>query len=142
MRRIRRGVTDQAERSARIWSTVTALDAVARASTVMVYRSIPGEPDTAPFIEWCRARGVLVVVPEDGPDPRTLDVVIVPGLAFAPDGHRLGQGGGWYDRFLTGVGEHCETIGVGFSEQVLDRLPVEAHDVVLDRVVSDTDIVR
>ena len=118
------------------------IEAVVRATSVMAYRSIPGEPDTAPFIEWCRAKGSRVVLPEDQPDAASLDVVIVPGLAFTADGHRLGQGGGWYDRFLSGLGDRCETIGVCFAEQILSEVPVEAHDVVLDHVVSDAGIVR
>jgi 5-formyltetrahydrofolate cyclo-ligase len=72
-------------------------------------------------------------------DPATLDVVVVPGLAFTPDGHRLGQGGGHYDRFLTRVRPGCLTIGVCFREQLVAELPVEAHDVPLTAVVTDAD---
>jgi 5-formyltetrahydrofolate cyclo-ligase len=114
---------DQAERSELIWATVRALDVVDAAATVMAFTSIAGEPDTARFIEWCTARGKRVVVPEDRPDP---------GCA------RLGQGGGWYDRFLAAVREDCTAIGVGFDAQVLDALPVESHDVRLDVIVTES----
>lgn len=83
------------------------------------------------------------MVPEADPsapmpaDPRSLDVVIVPGLAFTRAGDRLGQGGGWYDRFLGEVGDGCTTIGVGFAIQVLDELPVVEHDVRLGVVVTE-----
>ncbi len=105
----------------------------------MVFDSIPGEPSTAPFIEWCRSEAKTVVLPEDDPppDPQTVDVVIVPGIAFTAAGDRLGQGGGWYDRFLLRVRPDCVTIGVGFEPQLVDRLPVEPHDVRLDLVVTD-----
>ena len=82
---------------------------------MLVFETIPGEPETAPFIEWCRVNDVAVAVPDDEPDPSWPDVVIVPGLAFTAAGDRLGQGGGWYDRFLAAVRPECVTIGVGFD---------------------------
>ena len=63
--------------------------------------------------------------------------MIVPGTAFTPDGHRLGQGGGWYDRFLPRLRPDCLKVGVGFAPQLVDHLPVEPHDVTLDLVVTD-----
>ena len=51
--------------------------------------------------------------------------------------HRLGQGGGWYDRFLRTLRPDCVTIGVAFAPQIVDVLPVEPHDVQLDMVVTD-----
>jgi 5-formyltetrahydrofolate cyclo-ligase len=138
MRTVRRALDDQPSRSERIWTTVRGLDAVAQAGTVMVFTSIAGEPDTAPFIAWCVERGKRVVVPEEQPDPSVVDVVIVPGVAFTPDGARLGQGGGWYDRFLAAVRPDCTSIGVGFDAQVVDVLPTEPHDVPLDGVVTES----
>jgi len=135
---MRRALPDQTGRSERIWATVQGLDAVTRAGTVMVFTSIAGEPDTAPFIAWCAARGKHVVVPEEQPDPTAVDVVIVPGVAFTPDGGRLGQGGGWYDRFLASVRPDCTSIGVGFDAQILDVLPTEPHDVALHSVVTES----
>jgi 5-formyltetrahydrofolate cyclo-ligase len=137
MRAMRRAIEDVDERSAVIWERVGALDAMRSAGRVMVFTSIPGEPDTAPFVEWCATQGKETVVPEDEPDSIWPDVVIVPGLAFTPSGERLGQGGGWYDRFLAGRRDGCLAVGVGFREQLLDAVPTESHDVVLDVVVTD-----
>ena len=139
MRALRRALPDREERSHRLWEQVQALPALAVAKVVMVFDSIPGEPETAPFIAWCLEQGKTVHRPEDEPpsDPRTIDVVIVPGTAFTRDGHRLGQGGGWYDRFLRTVRPDCVTIGVAFAPQIVDKLPVEPHDVQLDHVVTD-----
>jgi 5-formyltetrahydrofolate cyclo-ligase len=138
MRTMRRALPDQTDRSARIWATVEGFDAVVRAGTVMVFTSIDGEPDTVPFIAWCTEHGKRVVVPEEQPDPTAVDVVIVPGVAFAPDGARLGQGGGWYDRFLVSVRPGCVSIGVGFDAQVVDVLPTEPHDMPLDSIVTES----
>lgn len=103
----------------------------------MAFDSIPGEPETAEFVLWCRERGITVVMPEEDPDPTSLDVVVVPGVAFTTAGERLGQGGGWYDRYLPRLRSTCLTVGVGFAEQVVDSLPTEAHDVMLDSVITD-----
>jgi len=58
--------------------------------------------------------------------PTTEDLLLVPGLAFSPDGCRLGRGGGFYDRFLAGC--PAATLGVCFRQQILPSLPMAAHD--------------
>ena len=74
---------------------------------------------------------------EDMVDPEvedTFDLVLVPGLAFDCDGRRLGYGGGYFDRFLQ---KHPQLyrIGIGFREQMVDRLPVEDHDIAMDEIL-------
>lgn len=65
-------------------------------------------------------------------------VFFVPGLAFDVAGARLGQGGGWYDRVLQGKSPGALCIGVGFDEQLAHGLPCEAHDVLMDFIVTPT----
>ena len=144
MREMRRALAEPEALSERLWSHVRALPEVSAARTVMVFDSVPGEPITAPFIDWCRSQGKTVTLPEDDPaiEPRLLDVVIVPGLAFTPDGDRLGQGGGWYDRFLPRLRTDCVTVGVGFAPQLVAALPTEPHDIPLALVVSDDAVHR
>ena len=78
----------------------------------------------------------------DGP-PVTLDdvgLVLVPLLAFDSHGNRLGSGKGFYDRFLAknpGLAERGAIMGVGFSAQEVDHLPVEPHDYRLHGVVTE-----
>ncbi|MGB3377742.1 MAG: 5-formyltetrahydrofolate cyclo-ligase [Allopontixanthobacter sediminis] len=65
--------------------------------------------------------------------------VFVPLIAFTEDGHRLGQGGGYYDRWLAA---HPDVIavGLGWDMQLIGNLPAEAHDKRLDAVVTPTRI--
>ena len=143
MREMRRALAEPEALSERLWSHVRALPEVVAATTVMVFDSVPGEPITAPFIGWCRSQGKTAALPEDEPaiDPRLIDVVIVPGLAFTVAGDRLGQGGGWYDRFLPRLRADCVTVGVGFEPQMVAALPTEPHDVRLSVVVTDRGVV-
>lgn len=70
-------------------------------------------------------------------DPSVFDIVIVPGLAFTSDGRRLGQGGGYYDRYLPRLRADCVTVGVCFHEQLVESVPGETHDQRVGRVVTD-----
>ncbi len=142
MRALRKALPDQEERSERLWRHVRSLEVVQQATSIMVFTSVNGEPRTTAFNEWCRSNGKAVAVPEDDPVPDAafIDVMIVPGTAFTAAGQRLGQGGGWYDRFLPGRRTDCVTIGVCFEPQLVDRIPIESHDVVLDLVVTDAGV--
>ncbi len=67
--------------------------------------------------------------------PQDVSVWIVPGLAFTRSGKRLGYGGGWYDRLLAATAKNALKIGVAHEFQIVDDLPSEQHDILLDRVV-------
>ena len=69
--------------------------------------------------------------------PFVPDFVLVPGLAFSRDGHRLGRGGGFYDRLLAGRARDAVKVGVCFALQLHEAIPSEVHDVVLDAVITD-----
>lgn len=87
-------------------------------------------------------KGVLGI-PEPKADPtrrvrpRQLDCVLVPGVAFDKHQNRLGRGAGFYDRFLKRVPKHTSKVGLGFSFQIVPRIPTETHDVRLDAVITD-----
>ncbi len=77
--------------------------------------------------------------------PEDIDLMIVPAVAFTDDGIRLGQGGGYYDRFLNALAAKNKapyTIGVCYDFQMYSALPVEKHDYAVDCVlcvcVTDT----
>lgn len=62
------------------------------------------------------------------------NVVLVPALALDAQGHRLGTGGGWYDRVLSG---EVVSVGVAFDFQILKEVPTEVHDQNMNFVWSD-----
>ena len=71
----------------------------------------------------------------DGPvadDPHAL--VLMPGMAFDPKGHRIGYGGGFYDKFLAAEPEH-PTLALCYDFQVLEKLETEEFDIPVDQVL-------
>jgi 5-formyltetrahydrofolate cyclo-ligase len=71
--------------------------------------------------------------------PDDLDLVIVPGIAFDRQGNRLGFGGGFYDRFLAQCA--ATTVGLAYAFQVIDAVPAENHDVQMDGVVTEGEVI-
>lgn len=69
--------------------------------------------------------------------PDTFDLVLVPGAAFTANGDRLGRGGGFYDRLLSSPGFRAFKVGVCFSRQIMESLPLEQHDQRVHRVVTE-----
>lgn len=70
-------------------------------------------------------------------DESYIDVTYIPGVAFDDDGRRLGYGGGYYDRFLGRLRGDCKKIGICYDFQIIDKVPVEKHDILMDEVVSN-----
>ena len=79
---------------------------------------IPAPPDTAPTLA-----------------PAELDFIIVPALTYDFDGHRLGYGGGYYDRYLSGL--PAFTAGLARERLIKDSLPVEPHDIAVKCVITE-----
>lgn len=134
------------------------------ADNILIYHSMPDELQTLDFIrKWHtrkrfflpRVAGVnLELLPyspdglESGAygiaeptganpvDPQTMELIIVPGVAYDRRGNRLGRGKGFYDRLL---GEtHATTIGVAYDFQLLDELPTETHDTPVHIVITES----
>lgn len=68
--------------------------------------------------------------------PRSVDLAIVPGLAFDGKGNRLGRGKGYYDKFLAGLRRDTPKIGLAFKFQVVRRLPALSHDQPVTKVLT------
>ena len=139
-------------------------DAYKNAKTIYGYLPYNQEVRTVPMLEQAMRDGKRVAVPKcygdemkfiyledlskvekgyanipepiaDGPiaeDPTAL--VLMPGLAFDPEGHRIGYGGGFYDKFLSAEPGH-PTLALCYAFQMLPRLETEAHDIPVDTVL-------
>ncbi len=134
------------------------------AKTLYMYLPYNQEVRTVPVLEKAIADGKAVAVPKvygdtmrfiyltdlsqvapgcmgipepvaDGPvanDPTAL--VLMPGLAFDRDGHRIGYGGGFYDKFLAAEPGH-PTVALCYDFQVVENLPLDEFDIPVDRVL-------
>lgn len=150
--------------SADIIAQVEALPAFAGASTVLAYWSMADEVQTHEAVaRWSASKRVLLPVVvgdglvlrqygagsmmpgyrgilEPGPDsaaaaPEEVELAIIPGMAFDVEGHRLGRGGGYYDRLLPQL--RCMKLGVCYDCQFLASVPCEKHDCKVDKVVTN-----
>lgn len=65
---------------------------------------------------------------------------VVPALAFARDGHRLGYGKGFYDRFLANF--HGTSVGLSYSALLLCEILHEKHDIPLDMIITESEVLR
>ncbi len=82
-----------------------------------------------------------ILHPADGPS-LTPDLVLVPLVGFDATGHRLGYGGGYYDRTLAALSPRPVTIGVAFELGRLGTLQPKPHDVALDWIVTEAGMAR
>jgi 5-formyltetrahydrofolate cyclo-ligase len=71
-----------------------------------------------------------------------IDVVVAPGLAFDREGHRLGYGGGHYDRYMNELRPDAVRIGIAFHPLVVPNVPHGSDDEPLDLVVTDREVIR
>ena len=84
-------------------------------------------------------RGILEPQPQRtrAVAPETLDLALIPGVAFDLRGGRLGFGAGFYDRLLSRLPRDIPTVGLAFDFQVIPRLPFEPHDMLLEAIVTE-----
>jgi len=75
--------------------------------------------------------------------PDTMDLVLIPGLAFDSHGGRIGHGGGHYDDLLArGVLRSALKVGLAFAFQVRDHVPSARPDVAMDVIVTENAVIR
>lgn len=134
------------------------------AKTIMLYYSLPDEVNTHGLISELTGKTVLLPRVKDNEEMEVriyseaaglsvgkygimepcgpvfngyddIDLVIVPGMAFDRQGHRLGRGKGYYDRFLPQL-KRAYKIGICFDFQVMESVPTEPTDISMDEVIS------
>jgi 5-formyltetrahydrofolate cyclo-ligase len=81
-------------------------------------------------------------LPEKRVDVGQLDLVMVPGVAFDRRGARMGHGFGYYDRMLEHVRRDAPLVALAFECQIFREIPTQAHDVFMDKIVTETAIYR
>jgi 5-formyltetrahydrofolate cyclo-ligase len=133
---------DRQSLSDEICERVLELTPWAEAQNIVLFTPLPSEPIITPLKLDCDARKIACAVVPPSPKadlrlPESIDLVLVPGLAFSQDRHRLGRGGGFFDRLLAGPAANAFKLGICFSFQLLDSIPAEPHDIVMDAVVTD-----
>jgi 5-formyltetrahydrofolate cyclo-ligase len=77
-------------------------------------------------------------VPGKKVEAEELDLVMVPGVAFDRSGARMGHGFGYYDKLLQHVRPHAPLVALAFECQLFDEIPTAAHDVFMDKIVTET----
>ncbi|MBF0466850.1 MAG: 5-formyltetrahydrofolate cyclo-ligase [Nitrospirae bacterium] len=70
-----------------------------------------------------------------------IDLIVLPGAAFDRAGGRLGYGGGYYDGFISALGKRPCLVAICYREQVISEVPVESHDVRVDKIVTDYEVI-
>ena len=138
----------------------------AAANVVLLYWSMSDEVQTHDFVNrWYRSKTVLLpcVQGDDlvlrqytGPecmvsgeqfgigeptgeewiDLDSVQIIAVPGVAFDPQGNRMGRGRGFYDRMLKST-PNAVKIGLAYDFQIIDHIPIEPHDVRMDSIITD-----
>ena len=151
-------------RSAKLGALFTQSDAYKNAKTIYGYLPYNQEVRTVPMLEQALKDGKRIAVPKvygdemkflylddltkvskgyagipepiaDGPvADDTTALVLMPGLAFDPQGHRIGYGGGFYDKFLAAEPNH-PTLALCYEFQMLPVLDTEEHDIPVDTVL-------
>jgi len=84
--------------------------------------------------------GILEPGKKEKVDLDSIDLVIVPGVAFDREGNRIGFGKGYYDKILDSI--NAVKVGICFDFQVVDRIENEEHDVRMDYVVSENELIK
>lgn len=83
-------------------------------------------------------------------EDKPLDLLVLPGIAFDRRGARLGRGRGFFDKYVRRCIEHAEgvgmqrpwLIGLCFHEQLVDHVPLDAHDQCIDTLVTPSGFIQ
>ena len=70
-------------------------------------------------------------------DPKEIDLIVTPGVAFDISGNRVGLGKGFYDRYFVRTSENVNKLGLAYECQVFDKIEVDKFDIQLDYLVTE-----
>lgn len=73
---------------------------------------------------------------------KNIDIALVPGVGFDRNFNRLGYGGGFYDKLLEGLPAETPRIALAFNIQLIEKIPIMAHDLKVDIIITEKEILR
>ncbi|MBI1733328.1 MAG: 5-formyltetrahydrofolate cyclo-ligase [Gammaproteobacteria bacterium] len=118
---------------------------LSQGKTVLVPKILRGEPMRAVrFLHWAELAPGTLGIPAPANSAAFdghIDVVIAPGLAFTPDGIRIGYGRGYYDRWFA-THAHGLRVGIVFDAQVQSDLPADADDIRMHMLITEQRQIR
>lgn len=152
------------QKSAEILAALEGHPVFRAANTILLYHSLEDEVDTHAFIrKWSNEKRILLPKVVDdrlelkvytGPndmetgkygieepvgetftDYGSISLVVVPGVAFDPNGNRLGRGKGYYDRLLPDISAAYK-IGICFPFQLVKEVPTGPYDICMDEIIT------
>ncbi len=82
-------------------------------------------------------REVLRLLPDKQINVESLDLIMVPGVAFDRRGARMGHGKGYYDKLLEHARADAPLVALAFECQLFDEIPVADHDIFMDRIITE-----
>jgi len=71
----------------------------------------------------------------------SIDIAIIPGIAFDEKGGRIGTGQGYYDRLIPKLSITTRKVGLAFEEQMVPQVPIESHDRHVDIIITEKRII-
>jgi 5-formyltetrahydrofolate cyclo-ligase len=158
-------IEEKKSKSDTILKKVEQLDVFLQSKIVMAYWSMPDEVYTHDFIlKWYNKKTIILPVVKDDElelrvftgienmsagkafnigEPtgkpytniKSIDLILVPGVAFDQQNNRLGRGKAYYDKLLKSAS--ATKIGICFDFQIVDSVPIDEHDIKMDRVISN-----
>ncbi len=125
-------------------------ETIKRGKLALAPKALPKTRELIPsqVLDWDRdlVPGVYNI-PEPNEDtlrpykPETVDLLIVPGVAFDLKGNRLGYGGGYYDRFFSLIKPQTPLVALVFDLQIVDEVPVDEWDRRVDIIVTEKRVI-
>ncbi len=155
--------------SSKLFIHLESLPVFKNAKTILLYHSLKDEVRTHAFIEKWKNQKILILPVVNGKnlilkeyndssklltgaygiqeptgelfsDYNKIDLAIIPGVSFDKVGNRLGRGKGYYDRLLPKI--KAFKIGICFSFQLSEKIPVEPHDTKMNLIITENGILN
>ncbi len=134
---------EKLSRSETLMAQVEKLEQFQNARTVLLYWSMDDEVQTHDFVNrWYKemqAGEQFGIGEPTGPEftnLESIDMIIVPGVAFDREGNRMGRGRGFYDRLLSTT-PNAFKVGVAFGFQMVEQVPTEPFDIKMNKVIHE-----